>query len=191
MVENTKDRIIRAAIELVDEKGYKGATTRAIAERAEVNEVTLFRHFGNKKGILDAAIQKYSFFDEISETMREDIKWDLEEDLKMLSEKYQGIVASKRNIILISLREEGRFPELDEAIQKLPITYRNIIKDYFVTMMEQKKMKKVDPEVAANNFIYFNFGYFFLQDRLFEKNEKITLNKFTDNYLSMFIDSLK
>ncbi|MEI3607523.1 TetR/AcrR family transcriptional regulator [Pseudogracilibacillus sp. SE30717A] len=190
-MENTKDRIIRAAIELVDEKGYKGATTRAIAERAEVNEVTLFRHFGNKKGILDAAIQKYSFFDEITETMRKGITWNLEKDLKMLSEKYQEIVASKRNIILISLREEGRFPELDEAIQKLPTTYRNIIKDYFITMIEQKKMKKIDPEVAANNFIYFNFGYFFLQDRLLEKNEKITLNKFTDNYLSMFIDSLK
>ena len=40
--EDTRNRIIRAAIELVDEQGYKGATTRAIAERAEVNEVTLF-----------------------------------------------------------------------------------------------------------------------------------------------------
>jgi len=191
MKENTRDRIIRAAIELVDEKGYKGATTRAIAERAEVNEVTLFRNFGNKKGILDAAIEKYSFFDEISEIMKKNIVWDLEKDLQMLSEQYQRIITSKRKIILISLREEGRFPELDEAIRKLPLVYRNIISDYFKEMINLDKMKAVDPDVAAINFIYLNFGYFFLKDRLPEKEGKISIDTFSKQYVSMFIQSLK
>ncbi|HLR71143.1 MAG TPA: TetR/AcrR family transcriptional regulator [Pseudogracilibacillus sp.] len=191
MKENTRDRIIRAAIELVDEKGYKGATTRAIAERAEVNEVTLFRNFGNKKGILDAAIEKYSFFDEISEIMKKNIVWDLEKDLQMLSEQYQRIITSKRQIILISLREEGRFPELDEAIRKLPLVYRNIISDYFKEMINLGKMKVVDPDVAAINFIYLNFGYFFLKDRLPEKEGKISIDTFSKQYVSMFIQSLK
>lgn len=191
MKENTRDRIIRAAIELVDEKGYKGATTRAIAERAEVNEVTLFRNFGNKKGILDAAIEKYSFFDEISEIMKKNIVWDLEKDLQMLSEQYQRIITSKRQIILISLREEGRFPELDEAIRKLPLVYRNIISDYFKEMINLDKMKAVDPDVAAINFIYLNFGYFFLKDRLPEKEGKISIDTFSKQYVSMFIQSLK
>src|SRR5699024_9318075 len=102
MKEDTRDRIIRAAIELVDEQGYKDATTRAIAERAEVNEVTLFRHFGNKQGILDTAIEKYSFFDKIENMKQHDIQWDLEKDLKMLAKKYQEIVASKKEMILIS-----------------------------------------------------------------------------------------
>lgn len=191
MKENTRDRIIRAAIELVDEKGYKGATTRAIAERAEVNEVTLFRNFGNKKGILEAAIEKYSFFDEISEIMKKNIVWDLEKDLQMLSEQYQRIITSKRKIILISLREEGRFPELDEAIRKLPLVYRNIISDYFKEMINLGKMKVVDPDVAAINFIYLNFGYFFLKDRLPEKEGKISIDTFSKQYVSMFIQSLK
>src|SRR5699024_2739202 len=105
MKESTEDRIIRAAIELVDEKGYKGATTRAIAERAEVNEVTLFRKFGNKHGVLEAAIDKYSFFDRIDETMNQHIRWELEADLPMISKMYQEIIAAKKEVILISLRE--------------------------------------------------------------------------------------
>jgi AcrR family transcriptional regulator len=48
----TGEAIVRAAAELFAERGYKGTTTRAIAERAGVNEVTLFRRFGNKQGIL-------------------------------------------------------------------------------------------------------------------------------------------
>lgn len=65
---STKDRIIEATVELVNEKGYKGATTKEIAERAGVNEVTLFRHFGNKKGIVEAVIQKYGSIDLLENT---------------------------------------------------------------------------------------------------------------------------
>jgi len=58
---STKDKVIEATVELVNEKGYKGATTKEIAKRAGVNEVTIFRHFGNKKGIVEAAVEKYTF----------------------------------------------------------------------------------------------------------------------------------
>ena len=50
----TGNEILTAAAELFAERGYKGTTTRAIAERAGVNEVTLFRLFKNKQGILRA-----------------------------------------------------------------------------------------------------------------------------------------
>lgn len=192
MTKNTKDKIIRAAIELVDEKGYKGATTRAIAERAGVNEVTLFRHFGSKQGILDAAIEKYSFFDSIDNMMIHDIVWDLDVDLPFLSQKYQEIVSSKREIILISLREEGRFPELDEAISKLPVSYRNSITDYFRKMIDKGKMANIDAEVAATNFLMINFGYFFLKERLSgSQNAFIPIDQFTEDHIGMFIKSLK
>jgi AcrR family transcriptional regulator len=50
----TGEQILAAAADLFGERGYKGTTTRAIAERAGLNEVTLFRRFGNKQGILRA-----------------------------------------------------------------------------------------------------------------------------------------
>lgn len=50
----TRESILKAAADLFGERGYKGTTTRAIAERAGVNEITIFRRFGSKKGILPA-----------------------------------------------------------------------------------------------------------------------------------------
>lgn len=50
----TAGRIVAAAAELFGQRGYKGTTTRAIAERAGVNEVTIFRHFKDKQGVLRA-----------------------------------------------------------------------------------------------------------------------------------------
>lgn len=51
---DTSERILTAAAELFAERGYAGTATRAIAERAGVNEVTLFRKFKNKRGLLEA-----------------------------------------------------------------------------------------------------------------------------------------
>ena len=47
-------RILAAARELFERNGTRGTTTREVAERAGVNEATLFRHFGSKAALLDA-----------------------------------------------------------------------------------------------------------------------------------------
>ena len=46
--QETRERIFSAAREIFALKGPHGTTTREIADRAGVNEATLFRHFGNK-----------------------------------------------------------------------------------------------------------------------------------------------
>lgn len=51
---DTGAAILDAAAELFATHGYASTTTRAIAERAGVNEVTLFRRFGSKLGVLEA-----------------------------------------------------------------------------------------------------------------------------------------
>jgi AcrR family transcriptional regulator len=51
-----RERILRAAADLFASTGYRGATTRRIAEAASVNEVTLFRHFGSKQELIQQAI---------------------------------------------------------------------------------------------------------------------------------------
>ena len=54
-------KIIQATIELVKEKGYTAATTKEIAIRAGVNEVTIFRNFKSKKGVIEAAVAEFSY----------------------------------------------------------------------------------------------------------------------------------
>jgi AcrR family transcriptional regulator len=50
--EETRERILTAAREVIARKGKRGATTREIAEVAGVNEATLFRHFGSKDALI-------------------------------------------------------------------------------------------------------------------------------------------
>lgn len=55
--DQTRERILIAAREVVARKGKSAATTREIAEVAAVNEATLFRHFGTKEKLLFELVQ--------------------------------------------------------------------------------------------------------------------------------------
>ena len=56
--EDTRGRILQAAVKLIVEQGYARTTTRAIAAEAGVNEVTLFRHFGSKEKLFHKMVEK-------------------------------------------------------------------------------------------------------------------------------------
>ncbi len=64
--EETRERILIAAREVIGRKGKRGATTREIAEVAGVNEATLFRHFGTKEALLVACAQHFCGYLELA-----------------------------------------------------------------------------------------------------------------------------
>ncbi|MBD0303010.1 MAG: TetR family transcriptional regulator [Tolypothrix sp. T3-bin4] len=65
----TRQRLIQAALELFSAQGVSATTTRQIAEKAEVNEVTLFRNFGNKHGLLLAVLEESAAFKDLGESL--------------------------------------------------------------------------------------------------------------------------
>src|SRR5246127_699279 len=54
----TREHLLDAAAQTFSRDGIQGATTREIAWRAGVNEVTLFRHFKSKEQLLGAVLQR-------------------------------------------------------------------------------------------------------------------------------------
>jgi AcrR family transcriptional regulator len=57
-VPDARTKLLEVAARVYAETGYRGTTTRRIAQEAEVNEVTLFRHFGSKDALLREAIER-------------------------------------------------------------------------------------------------------------------------------------
>lgn len=50
-----RDRILRAALDIVTVKGPQGLSTRAVCRAANVQAPTIYRIFGDKQGLMDAA----------------------------------------------------------------------------------------------------------------------------------------
>ena len=49
---DTRETILHAAARVFSQHGFRGSTTRRIADAASVNEVTIFRYFGSKAALL-------------------------------------------------------------------------------------------------------------------------------------------
>ncbi|MEI3613647.1 TetR/AcrR family transcriptional regulator [Pseudogracilibacillus sp. SO30301A] len=187
---DTKDKIMDALIQLVTEKGYRGATTRAIAERANVNEITLFRHFGSKDGIMEAAINKYSFVGELIGIVKENFVWDLEKDLKFIAKKYQEQLNEHKDILLISYKEAGTFPEIDEMISQHLYKVKETLMDYFKEMISLGKLYNQDVEAVVTHFLLINAGFFLLNLRLNDDSQML-LDDFLNKQVTLLVNSIK
>jgi len=103
--EDTRTRIIAAARAVYEQNGTRGTTTREVAERAGVNEATLFRHFGNKHALLVAMREDacpVAMFDNAIATL----SGDLRADLLTISQALIDRMHAQRKMMCISLAEE-------------------------------------------------------------------------------------
>lgn len=119
--KGTAERIIEAALQLISEKGYTAATTKTIAELAGVNEVTLFRHFGNKRGLLKAIVEQFSYYPLLQQEIHQNVTWELEKDLLNFSLKHFEFLMSIKDLVMIGFKESIQFPEISEEIANIPL----------------------------------------------------------------------
>lgn len=60
MTRSTDQTIVKAALETIQQEGFAGATSRAIARTGGFNQALIFYHFGSLEGLLRAALQRTS-----------------------------------------------------------------------------------------------------------------------------------
>lgn len=111
----TQTAILDAAIACIAQFGFGGVTTRRIAEAAAVNEVTIFRRFGNKSEVLKAAFRREASFVRAEAVY---YSGDLEEDLQRIVEALWHAANRRQSTLPMILSELPRNPELREAAQQ-------------------------------------------------------------------------
>lgn len=102
--------LLLAALELLAERGYRGATTKEIARRAGVNEVTLFRRFGSKEALLRTALSRFIPAGFLERLPAEEAP--LEEGLRQLLEAYLDLLKAHQALLPKLLAELLRHPGL-------------------------------------------------------------------------------
>lgn len=109
-VLSTRERILKAAREIFERNGTRGTTTREVAERAGVNEATLFRHFHNKTSMLEA-MREWSIDTAGYASAFEGLTGELSSDLIAICTKLYERMNANQAIIRISLAEEATDPD--------------------------------------------------------------------------------
>lgn len=125
MAEPTKQHLLDAALRVYAECGFRGATTRRIAEEAGVNEVTLFRQFGSKAALIEAAVEHASALGVPKPLPQDPI--DPERELTAWAQHNHSFMLEMRSMIRTSMAEMHERPECaDTAASKPAAGYRDL-----------------------------------------------------------------
>ncbi len=163
-MDETEQKILDAAMKVFASEGYKGATTRRIAQDADVTEVTLFRKFQSKENLLrEVLIRKRH--PALSSSL--DSLFQMEEDADLttcLHTLGQNIAKAMRNNIQESeyrmfnftLIEEGRRrPEVAEILSSIHRMTIEHLSKYFELQIKNGKMRNINTRSAALVFISY------------------------------------
>lgn len=113
----TRRRILEAAEKVFSRDGFQGATTREIAREAQVNEVTLFRHFRTRDELLRETILYRTIAPEDLVDPKASWKNDLPGQLEQYVRKYYTALLD-REALVRAVVGEGRLlpPAVRQAV---------------------------------------------------------------------------
>lgn len=152
MTAPTRDHILDAAARLYGEHGFRGTTTRRIAQEADVNEVTLFRLFGSKTALLLEALRVHGVEPDHCELPAEP-RDPLAELTEWATHKRKAI-SSMRSIIRKAMSEFEEHPAMPKCItQGASFTYASL-RDYLTRLHTAGfTTSKADVPAAASMLI--------------------------------------
>lgn len=147
-------KILRSAFELFAERGYDGTTTKDIASAAGVNEVTIFRLFGNKEGLFRKAVLEMHPSRSVRSVVDLSGGGPVEEVLVRNSLKVLESLKSNRHAFMMMIGEVWRHPELkgDFGTENMDASVR-FLAGQIQEMVDKGWLRVVDPFIAARSWI--------------------------------------
>ncbi len=162
-MDQTERNILDAAMKVFAREGYKGATTRRIAQEANVAELTLFRKFQSKDNLLKEVLVKKRepALSALDSLFRMEEEADLTTNLHTLGQNVAKAIRdnmkeSEYLMFMFMLIEEGRRrPEIAEIFSS--VFQMNILRfsEYFELQIKNGKMRNVNPRSAALVFVSY------------------------------------
>jgi AcrR family transcriptional regulator len=158
-VEETRARILAATREIFERNGTRGTTTREVAERAGVNEATLFRHFGSKAALIGAMREDSCGVAAIRDLLAHLDATDIASDIRTLARQAVNQMISQRALMCISLAEdalEAGAPNLDAPDWRGPRGILDLLTEYFAARIAENRVNG-DPAVLARILVGMMF----------------------------------
>ncbi|NET58118.1 MAG: TetR family transcriptional regulator [Symploca sp. SIO2E6] len=164
---SSRARLIKAALELFTSQGVTETTTRQIAELAQVNEVTLFRQFGNKQGLILAVIEDSAVFTHLGESLTEQLQQtnNLAEALKQYANDRIQALEKIPGLLRSVVGEAGRYTMENRRALGRGVTIANRdVARYLATLIEREQLHPyLPPEKLASLLNGMLFGYLVIE----------------------------
>jgi AcrR family transcriptional regulator len=188
---STHQRLIQTALELFAAQGITETTTRQIAELAGVNEVTLFRHFGSKNGLLLAVIEDAGIFTWLGETLglQASQTHTLSEALQRYASESLWALERIPELVRSLIGEAGQYPvENRQALGRGLNQANRYTTQYLTTILHHQQLQThLPPDKLASLLNSLLLGYLVLKLTSEGDGPWQSQNDFLDDLIELFL----
>ena len=196
MSNDTKDRILKAALEIFSRDGYAGANLKDIAGAVGVVKSGFYRHYASKEEVWDAVLNEMEryYAERFGSSENLPAIPQSTDELKTLTLRMLDFTMHDEKIIMtrkILLTEQFRDARVCALATKHFYTgLRELFTGIFAGMMENDSLRKGDPSMLA--FVYTAPISTLVQlcDREPEKKKNILKTMFAKSKISLMLKLL-
>jgi AcrR family transcriptional regulator len=153
----TSRNILHAARDLFAEKGFSNITTRQIARRAGVNEVTLFRHFGTKAALYEAVFDHFGSTSGVYASFEKDNNEPPEEVLLAFGLSLHAFFCRNEPLIRMEIKEQSLLKGKPLPVSIIANRNKKILADYMTRVYD---ITEEDAMSLAVTFLCSLWGIF-------------------------------
>ena len=187
-MNSIRDRLLDAAARVYAETGYRGATTRRIAQEAGVNEITLFRHFGSKTTLIIEAVRQANLRHDCPQVPA--APGDPVTELRTWVHDELNHLTKMRSIIRTALGEVEERPEIVPLIGEKP---REVILALAAYVQQLQREGRAANDIDARTAARVLFGSLFAdamgRDVMPELYDQ-SLEESADHYATVFLRAI-
>ena len=160
--------ILLAAEHVFAERGFKGTTVRAVAQKAGIANSLIFYYFKNKLVLYEAVFQ--NFFEQLEDLILQHLNLDLDRlgILKQLLFAVTDFSARHRNLLIILTRE---IIDNGNLVQKINKKYFRPLYDTATEFLAEGSKEALFREVDPLHFLQTLMGmniFYFISDPLLQ-----------------------
>ncbi|MEN6350934.1 MAG: TetR/AcrR family transcriptional regulator [Syntrophomonas sp.] len=171
-IHPTKYAILEAAIKVFGDKGFNGATTKEIAQIANIAEGTVFRHFTNKAEILYTIVDYFMPLigvDSLEQTLSECQEMDKETALRhIIQNRFETILGNKDLIKIILTEIQYDLTLRETYYERVFKPIQQMLSDFFNARIGKGDLREVNPRLIST--LVLSFIVFFVGNQNYSDN---------------------
>ena len=190
ILDSARERILDAALEAFADSGFNGATTKDIAKKAAVNEVTIFRQFRSKRALFNAVMVERSPLVQAEKVVSLDPRTPVEQQLVQNLRSVLGVLRANKQLFMVALGDAWRQPKTKTTSTNMIIQKGiDFVSAFMQSLMDAGKIRRTDPRIAARMIMGAMQAYFITTDlleigKLSQAEEERILRGFVDIFLN-------
>jgi len=165
--DQTKERILLAALELFTQRGIGKTSLDEVAYRAGITRVTVYRHFKDKKELVHQVFLRVErVFQEALAELKQSPQLGWEDVLDRIGEKLS--VLPHGDAVARTDELKRLYPDVYESIQKVRIPTLNGIFDHLFTMAEHQGLLRQGLNRSIVRVVFEEIGINFFDNPRFK-----------------------